>query len=389
MDFGIAKIVDSEKSLTKTGTQIGTVFYMSPEQVKGEKVDHRSDIYSLGVTLFQMITGQCPYNNDTTEFQIYNNIVNDPLPNPATIYPGASKHLGQVIAKATQKNIEDRFQSCEEFKKALNDSSFKTDLKEPAKAEPLKAESKPSVKKPKEKKTATAQPNQTKKKKNTSIIIIAVIALAIAGYYINEIINKESPLYDRDLCDCVVNAHHMEGALDCGWDTQHGSYDWDELKRIYEICQREYEYDFANAIYDGFSEGETYEEDAAEPEEVTAEKTMEGESELVEYNNYISTSNSSQLGNYDIYNYKSSNVVDDNLETWWSPKQNDHNPWIQLSWAHTIDVYGIKIHGGSHFKSFYTKDGKYLGDLYYKNRRLKKILIQLTYHIYIFLIIFC
>ena len=72
MDFGIAKIVDSEKSLTKTGTQIGTVFYMSPEQVKGGKVDHCSDIYSLGVTLFQMVTGQCPYNNDTTEFQIYN-----------------------------------------------------------------------------------------------------------------------------------------------------------------------------------------------------------------------------------------------------------------------------------------------------------------------------
>ena len=140
MDFGIAKIVDSEKSLTKTGTQIGTVFYMSPEQVKGENIDRRSDIYSLGVTLFQMITGQCPYSNDTTEFQIYNNIVNDPLPDPASIYPGASKHLAQVIAKATQKNVEDRFQSCEEFKKALNDTAFKTVIQEPATTEAHKTQ---------------------------------------------------------------------------------------------------------------------------------------------------------------------------------------------------------------------------------------------------------
>ena len=178
MDFGIAKIVDSEKSLTKTGTQIGTVFYMSPEQVKGENIDRRSDIYSLGVTLFQMITGQCPYNNDTTEFQIYNNIVNDPLPNPASIYPGASKHLARVIAKATQKNVEDRFQSCEEFKKALNDTALETVIKEPAATEAHKTQIKEAVSRPDTAETPktqikeaplTATPND--KKKITTIII--------------------------------------------------------------------------------------------------------------------------------------------------------------------------------------------------------------------------
>ena len=172
MDFGIAKIVDSEKSLTKTGTQIGTVFYMSPEQVKGENIDRRSDIYSLGVTLFQMITGQCPYSNDTTEFQIYNNIVNDPLPDPASIYPGASKHLAQVIAKATQKNVEDRFQSCEEFKKALNDTAFKTVIQEPTVTENTKTQVKEF--------TPT---NTTKKKKNTSIIIVITLIMIFGGGY--------------------------------------------------------------------------------------------------------------------------------------------------------------------------------------------------------------
>ena len=191
MDFGIAKIVDSEKSLTKTGTQIGTVFYMSPEQVKGEKIDYRSDIYSLGVTLFQMITGQCPYNNDTTEFQIYNNIVNDPLPDPASIYPGVSEHLAQVIAKATQKNVEDRFQSCEEFKKALNDTAFKTDLKVSAVTEPSKTQVKEPAKteapKTKIKEPSPSSTTPPKKKKNTAIIIAVILALVIGGgYYLKE-----------------------------------------------------------------------------------------------------------------------------------------------------------------------------------------------------------
>jgi serine/threonine protein kinase len=75
LDFGIAKLLDADKTLTKTGTQMGTVLYMSPEQVKGEKVDQRSDIYALGVTLFQMATGQAPYRSDTTEFEVYNQIV--------------------------------------------------------------------------------------------------------------------------------------------------------------------------------------------------------------------------------------------------------------------------------------------------------------------------
>ncbi|HEX2900115.1 MAG TPA: serine/threonine-protein kinase, partial [Bacteroidia bacterium] len=68
LDFGIAKILtDHDRKLTKTGMNMGTVFYMSPEQVRGEAVDMRSDIYSLGVTLFQMATGRSPYPSDTTE----------------------------------------------------------------------------------------------------------------------------------------------------------------------------------------------------------------------------------------------------------------------------------------------------------------------------------
>ena len=119
MDFGIAKILSADKSLTKTGMQMGTVLYMSPEQVKGEKVDHRSDIYSLGITLFQMVTGQCPYSRDSTEFEVYNQIVNKPLPSPRQVYPGVSKRIERVICRATNKKPSKRFEDCSEFKLVL------------------------------------------------------------------------------------------------------------------------------------------------------------------------------------------------------------------------------------------------------------------------------
>ena len=119
LDFGIAKLLDGDKTLTKTGTQMGTVLYMSPEQVRGQKIDQRTDIYSLGVTLFQMVTGQAPYKTDTTEYEVYHQIVHDPLPKASTIYPGVSVGLENTIERATFKDMDQRFSSCEEFLRSI------------------------------------------------------------------------------------------------------------------------------------------------------------------------------------------------------------------------------------------------------------------------------
>jgi hypothetical protein len=120
LDFGIAKIIGQEThSLTKTGMQMGTVYYMSPEQVRGQEADIRSDIYSLGVTFYQMLTGVNPYKGITTEYEIYDRIVKTPLEDPRSIYPGVSEHMCLVIAKATHKDINQRFQTCAEFLTAI------------------------------------------------------------------------------------------------------------------------------------------------------------------------------------------------------------------------------------------------------------------------------
>ncbi len=120
LDFGIAKSIDGKsKTITKIGLKVGTTFYMSPQQVKGQVLDRRSDIYSLGVSLFQMVTGQPPYDENSSEYDLYNSILNEAFPDPTDFYVGVSEDMKRVIQKATAKRPLDRYQSCQEFSTAL------------------------------------------------------------------------------------------------------------------------------------------------------------------------------------------------------------------------------------------------------------------------------
>jgi serine/threonine protein kinase len=133
IDFGIAKVLsEADKKLTKTGLQMGAVFYMSPEQVRGKEVDKRSDIYSLGVTFFQILSGQSPYESMTTEYEVYSKIVNEPLPSVKDIYPAVFQPFDKVIAKATAKDPANRYDNCNQFLQAITkaaalDPGAKTD----------------------------------------------------------------------------------------------------------------------------------------------------------------------------------------------------------------------------------------------------------------------
>lgn len=107
-DFGIARITDSSK--TKTGMVLGSPSYMSPEQLAGKPLDGRTDLYSLGVMLFQLLTGVLPYRGDSLAQLMYK-ITNEPAPNVSLIRRELSDELSQLVAKSMGKTPEGRFQS--------------------------------------------------------------------------------------------------------------------------------------------------------------------------------------------------------------------------------------------------------------------------------------
>jgi len=117
-DFGIAKIVTGAQ-FTASGGMVGTPAYMAPEQGLGEAGDERSDIYSLGVILFQLVTGRLPYDADTPLAIILKH-VNDPLPPPSEFARDIPADLERIICKAMAKEPDDRYQTAAELARELS-----------------------------------------------------------------------------------------------------------------------------------------------------------------------------------------------------------------------------------------------------------------------------
>jgi serine/threonine protein kinase len=115
-DFGIAKIDSSE--LTQVGTVLGTPSYMSPEQFMGETADRRSDLYSAGVILYQLLTGERPFTGASMAVIMHKILNQAPVP-PSALNAGVSKALDEVVKKAMSKRPEDRFQTAAAFMTAL------------------------------------------------------------------------------------------------------------------------------------------------------------------------------------------------------------------------------------------------------------------------------
>lgn len=126
-DFGIAKLLESASPrLTQTDAVMGTPAYISPEQAQALTVDRRSDIYSLGIILYEMVTGRVPFTADTPLAVILKQ-VSEPLPPPTSIKPSLPDSVERVILKALAKNPDDRFSSTAEFVSAWKNALKDTD----------------------------------------------------------------------------------------------------------------------------------------------------------------------------------------------------------------------------------------------------------------------
>ncbi|RLP75212.1 Stk1 family PASTA domain-containing Ser/Thr kinase [Mycetocola tolaasinivorans] len=119
MDFGIARAVsDTSATVAQTTAILGTASYFSPEQAKGETVDARTDLYSTGVVLFEMLTGRAPFRGETAVAVAYQHVSEAPM-RPSQLNPGVSSPLDMVVLHALTKNREDRYQSATEFRDEL------------------------------------------------------------------------------------------------------------------------------------------------------------------------------------------------------------------------------------------------------------------------------
>jgi serine/threonine-protein kinase len=118
MDFGIARALSDANSVTQTAAVIGTAQYLSPEQARGEKVDARSDVYSLGCVLYEILTGEPPFTGDSPVAVAYQHVREDPVP-PSQRHKDIAPELDAVVLKALAKNPDNRYQTAAEMRSDL------------------------------------------------------------------------------------------------------------------------------------------------------------------------------------------------------------------------------------------------------------------------------
>ena len=171
MDFGIARAVaDSGATMTQTANVLGTAQYLSPEQARGETVDARSDVYSTGCLLYELLTGRPPFQGESPVAVAYQHVRENPLP-PSTLNPDIGPEADAIVMKALTKNPANRYQSAAEMRTDINRAlQGATVAAPPVMAEP-----------PTQALTAIAEPDEEEKSRKGAYWALAIgVILAIA-----------------------------------------------------------------------------------------------------------------------------------------------------------------------------------------------------------------
>lgn len=192
-DFGLARMAEPSTKLTASGAIMGTPAYMSPEQGAGSNIDQRSDIYSLGIVLYEMVTGRVPYTAETPIAVVFKHI-QDPLPSIHKFNPNLPESVELILLKALAKSPEDRYQTAEDFVHAIQiaipDAS--SDVIVPAETYTVPEKTIP----PK-----MAQP--FKKWTMPAGILITIFILALGALWIGSQLFFQVPLSEPDLTSTV------------------------------------------------------------------------------------------------------------------------------------------------------------------------------------------
>lgn len=211
-DFGIAKAI-SDSTMEETSKIIGSVHYISPEQARGAYVDERSDIYSLGIVMYEMLTGRVPFDGETP-VQVALMHINDNIRPPSDFVSGIPPQLEKVVMKATDKFQTNRYASADAMLKDLDSIEYVTNMmgrnafaNQMEREEPQQKQAQP-VHKAAQKRPVSSSKAKTKKKGSsaktrriiTAVVLIALLAV-IGAFAIPKLLTKSSTVTVPDVTD--------------------------------------------------------------------------------------------------------------------------------------------------------------------------------------------
>jgi serine/threonine-protein kinase len=210
MDFGISKSLNEVKGITKTGTKLGTVLYMSPEQIKAQEPTIQSDIYSLGITFYEMLCGKTPFEAPTDFHIMEAHLKKNPLKLSSQL-DNIPASVDVVLSKALSKSTMRRFHTCEEFIVDLDSISLKPN-KKPRRTKRITGQIKSKIK-PK---------RFLRRLKIFTISVFALAALGTLGYFVYQQVsellapggNKDSKLLDDGTNSYSSNPSYLDRS---GW----------------------------------------------------------------------------------------------------------------------------------------------------------------------------